>query len=40
MKNIPLAIECANHPIDEDRKKKLWLRIARHVISVEKNVQM
>lgn len=32
-------MECANHPEDDDKKKKLWLRIAKYVIQVENNVQ-
>lgn len=37
--NIVLAQECAEKPEDEENKKKLWLKIARHVIEKEKNVK-
>ncbi|KAL0476877.1 vacuolar protein sorting protein VPS18 [Acrasis kona] len=34
-----LARECADKPQDDDFKKKLWLRIAKHVIDKDNNVK-
>jgi len=39
MGEIKLARECADKPEDDDSKKKLWLRIAKHVIEKEQNVK-
>jgi hypothetical protein len=34
-----LARECADKPNDDEFKKKMWLRIARHVIEKDNNVK-
>lgn len=36
---IRLARECADKPEDDEFKKKMWLRIAKHVIEKEKDVK-
>uniref|UniRef100_A0A7S1KLN0 Pep3/Vps18/deep orange domain-containing protein n=1 Tax=Percolomonas cosmopolitus TaxID=63605 RepID=A0A7S1KLN0_9EUKA len=37
--NVSLAIECADKPDEDETKKRLWLKIARHVISKEQDVK-
>ncbi len=39
MGEIKLARECADKPDDDESKKKLWLRIAKHVIEKEQDVK-
>ena len=40
MNEIKLARECADKPDDGEFKKKMWLRIAKHVIEKENNAKL